>query len=126
MSGRRAGEGLHGRGCDFVDLRVGVALTRGVAQLQRHLREQRVQRRVERMGHVEILAFLAQVGRPEPHREQHALQRADDLRKRLARRQVAPARFERAPLLLAPRAAHGLERLNDVVDFECGHADFSP
>ena len=51
------------------------------------------------MGDVEVLALLAQVGRPEPHRKQHAFQRADDLRERLARRQVAPARFQRAPLL---------------------------
>jgi hypothetical protein len=39
-----------------------------VTQFQPHLREQRMQHRVERMAGVEVLAFLSQIEGPESHR----------------------------------------------------------
>jgi len=42
---------------------------RGITQLKPDLLQERMQCRIERIADVEIFAILAQLRRPEPHRE---------------------------------------------------------
>ena len=74
-----------------------------VFQLQHHLRVQGVQRGVQRVGHVEVFALLAQVGRAQPHGKERALELLYHPRQRIARlnttlndRRAASSRRSRA------------------------------
>ena len=95
-------------------------------QLKSRLTQQCVQRGIERVADVEVLAFLTQIGWPEPHRKQHAFERIDDLRERFAPRQFAPARFKRTLLHFAPLLADCLKRLDNLIDIEHSHSGYSP
>ncbi|SAK81940.1 hypothetical protein AWB76_05581 [Caballeronia temeraria] len=81
-----------------------------------------LQREVERVGDVAVLAYQSQVGRSEPHRKECAFQCADDVADRLSRGNLAPARFERALLCFVSLLADRLKRLADVVDVEYSHS----
>jgi len=97
-------------------------MLRLIVQFEPSLREQCVQRRIERLSDIEIFTLLTQVGWPEAHRKQHALEAIDDLGECLSRRQVAPAGLEGALLHFAPALTHRQKRLNDIVDVEYGHS----
>ncbi len=78
----------------LLDLRGSPGVAAGaVEKLQAGLVEQRVQRGVERAGHVEILALVAQVRRAEPHRKQGTLELFDDPPQGVARREFPPRWF---------------------------------
>ncbi len=100
---------------------IAFGVARGVVEFQSCLGQQPVQRRVQRMGDVQVLAFLAQIGRPQPHGKQHALQGGYHLRQRIVRRQVAPAWLQQALLAFAPLLAHLLQGEHDLADLEVSH-----
>ncbi len=72
------------------------------------------------MGDVEILARLAQVGRSQAQRVQHALERIDGAGHRVARGKLA-VRGVGAALLGAPLFAHLAQRGHDVGDGKVAH-----
>jgi hypothetical protein len=80
-----------------------------------------VQGGIERVGDVEVLAFLAQVRRAQPQRKQHALELDDDGRQRLARREFDAPYFAVRPVRLAPLLARVVQFAHDVLDVEIGH-----
>ena len=80
-----------------------------------------MQRAVERVRYVEILAFLAQLGRAQAHGKQHALETVNDGGQRFARGKLARANFAGAALLLAPAMARCMQGLDDARDVESGH-----
>ncbi|MCY1299377.1 hypothetical protein D9M70_489020 [compost metagenome] len=88
-------------------------LAGGVAQLQTHLGEQIVERGVEGMADVEVLALLAQVAGPEAHGEQRTAQGLEDLRHRLPRRQLAATQLTNPAGAAAPLATHGAQLGDD-------------
>jgi len=78
-------------------------LPRGVVQLQQHLLVQRMQCTIQRVGHVEVLAFLPQIGRPQPHGEQCPAKRVDDVANGSRSRQFPPSAFVVARAGFAPK-----------------------
>jgi hypothetical protein len=84
-----------------------------------------VQGGVEGVGDVEILAFLAQVGRTQAQWEQHAFQLPDDGRQRVARRKFEAAHFAGRAMGLAPLPARLVQVAHDRADVEVGHQSCS-
>ena len=103
--------GRHVAGID-----VGVAVAQLVVEFQRHLFAQAVERCVEGVADVEILVFLAQVGRAEAHREEGAAQAVDDEAQGFAGGQLAAAVFAQALLGVTPAFAHGAQPGDNVVE----------
>lgn len=98
-------------GIDIANL--GLAVARGVAQLQARLGQQRGKRGIEGVADVEVLAFLAQVHRAQAHREQRAAQLLEDLAQRLARRQLAPTLLAAAAAIAAAPLLAGAAQATD-------------
>ena len=84
---------------------VGFCAARGPLQLQSHLSVQCVERAAERMAYVVVLAFLAQVGWAQPHREERSSEIVDDALQGGARWELAPAEIAVALMLAAPAVA---------------------
>ena len=79
-----------------------------------------MQRGIERVADVEVLAVLAQVGRAQPHREQRALELLDHLLDGQRRRQLAAARLAGSVVGGAPVVARGAQAAHDVGQVEGG------
>ena len=94
-----------------------------VAQLQPGLRQHGVEHRVERVADVKVFAFLAQIGRSEAHRKQRAAQAGHDLRQRVARRQLTPARLDGALLRRTPVLAHVSQLGHHLLQIKQRHFD---
>ena len=71
-------------------------VARAVAQLDGGLRAQRLQRAVERVGNVEILACLAQLGRPQAQRVEHIGQGRSAQQHRALEQDAAQIKTDRA------------------------------
>ncbi|MNT33885.1 hypothetical protein D3C72_1698330 [compost metagenome] len=80
---------------------IALALASDVAQLQTRLGMQSCQGRVEGMTDVEILAFLAQVDRPQAHGEKRPTQLFEDVPHGFARRQFPPPLLATATAIAA-------------------------
>lgn len=82
---------------------------------------QRMQGAVQRVGHVEVFALLAQVVGAQPHGEERALELVHHLGQRIARGELALARILRAVVRIAPLAPGRAQRLRDLFNVEKGH-----
>jgi hypothetical protein len=80
-----------------------------------------MQGRVERMGDVDVFAVLAQVGRPQAHREQQALELPDDVRQRCARREFDAPDVAGRALGVAPVMANLPQVARNRIDVEIRH-----
>ena len=86
------GKTAHGRGGLLLDQAVGgLGVAQHIGQFEVGLRQQRMQRGVERVADIKVFTLMAQIQRPQAHRKQRALELLGDLRQRLARRKLAPA-----------------------------------
>ena len=102
---------LHGLGLDL-GIRL-AAVPRHIAQLQAGLGQQGIEGGIEGVADVEILAFLAQVHRPQAHGKQRAAERFENLGHGLARRQLAAALFVADPAITAAPLIPGAAQLAD-------------
>ena len=89
------------------------AMSRHVTQLQAGLGQQGIEGGIEGVADVEILAFLAQVHRPQAHGKQRAAERFENLGHGLARRQLAAALFVADPAITAAPLIPGAAQLAD-------------
>ncbi|MPN19954.1 hypothetical protein SDC9_167329 [bioreactor metagenome] len=112
---------MHRVRCLRIDVgRRGTGTALAVMQLDAGLRQQRMQRAVQRMAHVEILGHMPQLRRPQPQRKQHALERLHRAGHRIARREFAVLGLG-AVLLFAPLVAHRAQLANDLGNIEGAH-----
>jgi hypothetical protein len=87
-----------------------------------HLLEERVERRIERMSDVIVLALLMQVGRTEAQREERAAQVFGELPECVARREFAYRELKLALLRGTPFLAPRAQLADDAVDAPAAQA----
>ncbi|MCY1448455.1 hypothetical protein D9M71_651220 [compost metagenome] len=88
----------------------------GVAQLAADFAGQGVERHVQGVADVEVLAFLAQVGRTQAHGEEGAGKGFDDMPDGDARWQFATAAVLQPAVLAAPLGAGVAQLADDLVE----------
>jgi hypothetical protein len=91
-----------------------------VVQLDLGLGLQQLQRRVQGVAHIEVFAGVAQVGRPQALRVEHAFEAFHGLGNGVPRREFAVAGF-RAVLLFAPMVADLAQLRDDGGNVERAH-----
>ena len=97
-----------------VDLGIRFAVVPGhVAQFQACLGQQGIERRVQGVANVEVLALLAQVHRPQAHGEQRAAQGFKDFCHGRSRRQLAPTLLTADPTVAGTPLITGIAQLAD-------------
>ncbi|MNQ91517.1 hypothetical protein D3C85_1069030 [compost metagenome] len=114
QGGGKALDDLDGLAGDVIA--AGAIVPSGVAQLAADFAGQGVERHVQGVADVEVLAFLAQVRRTQAHGEEGAGKGFDDMPDGDARRQFAAAAVLQPAVLAAPLGTGVAQLADDLVE----------